>query len=148
MTQILFDGVSVPYEPQYNNIRNFFRNGSNLTNTLSLSTANEKGGMNLSFANMDNQGIVPNNTFSRKTVNLGFGYDLSSKLGFTGNVNYSNEYNRNPPNIANQDNSIPTALYNMANSMPLSLLDEKNTMLMEMNSYIPVSGTGLIHISL
>jgi TonB-linked SusC/RagA family outer membrane protein len=125
MTQILFDGVSVPYEPQYNNIRNFFRNGSNLTNTLSLSTANEKGGMNLSFANMDNQGIVPNNTFSRKTVNLGFGYDLSSKLGFTGNVNYSNEYNRNPPNIANQDNSIPTALYNMANSMPLSLLDEK-----------------------
>ena len=125
MTQILFDGVSVPYEPQYNNISNFFRNGSNLTNTLSLSTANEKGGMNLSFANMDNQGIVPNNTFSRKTVNLGFGYDLSSKLGFTGNVNYSNEYNRNPPNIANQDNSIPTALYNMANSMPLSLLDEK-----------------------
>ncbi|MBU6169485.1 MAG: SusC/RagA family TonB-linked outer membrane protein [Bacteroidetes bacterium] len=125
MTQILFDGVSLPYEPQYDRIRNFFRNGSNLTNTLSLATASEKGGMNLSFANMDNQGIVPNNKFSRKTVNLGFGYNLSSKLGFTGNVNYSNEYNRNPPNIANQDNSIPTALYNMANSMPLSLLDEK-----------------------
>jgi len=81
MTQILFDGVSLPYEPQYDRIRNFFRNGSNLTNTLSLATASDKGGFNLSFANMDNQGIVSNNKFSRKTVNLGFGYDLSSKLG-------------------------------------------------------------------
>jgi TonB-linked SusC/RagA family outer membrane protein len=125
MTQVLFDGVTVPYEPVRNRIRTFFRNGSNLTNTVSLSTANEKGGFNLSFANMDNQGIVSNNTFNRKTINLGFGYDVSKKLSFTGNINYSHEFNKNPPNIANQDNSIPTALYNMANSMPLSLLDEK-----------------------
>jgi TonB-linked SusC/RagA family outer membrane protein len=125
MTQVLFDGVTLPYEPQYNRIRDFFQNGSNLTNTLSLSTGGEKGGFNMSFANMDNQGIVSNNKFNRKTLNLGFGYDLSPKIGFTGNLNYSNEYNRNPPNIANQDNSIPTALYNMANSMPLTLLNEK-----------------------
>ncbi|MEY3323124.1 MAG: hypothetical protein RLZZ417_2707 [Bacteroidota bacterium] len=125
MTQVLFDGVTLPYEPQYDRIRNFFQNGSNLTNTLTLSTGGEKGGFNLSFANMDNQGIVSNNKFNRKTLNLGFGYDLSPKIGFTGNLNYSNEFNRNPPNIANQDNSIPTALYNMANSMPLTLLDQK-----------------------
>lgn len=125
MTQVLFDGVNVPYEPQYDRIRKFFQNGSNLTNTISLSAASEKGGFNLSFANMDNQGIVPNNKFNRKTINLGFAYDLSSKLSFSGNINYSNEYNQNPPNIANQDNSIPTSLYNMANSMPLDLLDQK-----------------------
>jgi TonB-linked SusC/RagA family outer membrane protein len=125
MTQVLFDGVTVPYEPVYNRIRKFFRNGSNFTNTISLSAGGEKGGFNLSFANMDSKGIVPNNTFSRKTVNLGFAYDLSKKLSFSGNVNYSNEFNKNPPNIANQDNSIPTALYNMANSMPLDLLDKK-----------------------
>ena len=55
---------------------------------------------------------------------MGFAYDLSSKLSFTGTANYSKEYNRNPPNIANQDNSIPTTIYNLANSMPLSVLDE------------------------
>lgn len=125
MTQVLFDNQTVPYVPVYNRIRTFFRNGSNFTNTISLAASNEKGGFNLSFANMDNKGIVPNNTFNRKTVNLGFAYDLSKKLSFSGNVNYSNEYNKNPPNIANQDNSIPTALYNMANSMPLDLLDAK-----------------------
>lgn len=125
MTQVLFDGVSVPYVPQYDRIRKFYRNGQNFTNTISLASSGEKGGMNLSFANMDNKGIVPNNTFNRKTLNFGFSYNLSKKLSFAGNINYSNEFNKNPPNIANQDNSIPTALSNMANSMPLSLLDEK-----------------------
>jgi TonB-linked SusC/RagA family outer membrane protein len=125
MTQVLFDGVTVPYEPVYNRISKFFRNGTNFTNTVSLSTSSEKGGLTLSFANMDNKGIVPNNSFNRKTINLGFAYDMSSKLSVSGNVNYSNETNKNPPNIANQDNSIPTAVYNMANSMPFDLLEAK-----------------------
>ncbi len=125
MTQVLFDGVTVPYVPVRDRIRTFFRDGQNFTNTISLSTAGDKGGMNLSFSNMDNKGIVPNNTFNRKTINLGFSYDLSSKLSFAGNINYSTEFNKNPPNIANQDNSIPTAVYNMANSMPWDLLEQK-----------------------
>lgn len=125
MTQVLFDNVTVPYEAQRNRIRKFFRNGSNFTNTVSLAANSDRGGFNLSFANMDSKGIVPNNTFKRKTINLGFAYDLSKKLSFAGNVNYSNEFNKNPPNIANQDNSIPTAIYNMANTMPFDLLEAK-----------------------
>lgn len=125
MTQVLFDGVTVPYEPVYDRIRKFFRNGQNFANTITLSSGNDQGGFNLSFSNNDNKGIVPNNTFNRKTFNLGFAYDLSKKLSFTGSANYSKEYNKNPPNIANQDNSIPTSLYNLANSMPLDLLEAK-----------------------
>lgn len=136
MTQVLFDNVTVPYTPVYNRIRKFFRDGQNFTNTISLSSGGEKGGFNLSFANMDSRGIVPNNTFNRKTINLGFAYDLSKRLSFNGNVNYSNEYNKNPPNIANQDNSIPTALYNMANTMPLELLNEKKYNPLTGNEYI------------
>ncbi|MEA5461713.1 SusC/RagA family TonB-linked outer membrane protein [Arcicella sp. LKC2W] len=125
MTQVLFDGVTVPYVPVQNRIRTFFRDGTNFTNTVSISSNTEKGGLTLSFANMDNKGIVPNNTFNRKTINLGYAYDISKKLSISGNVNYSNEFNKNPPNIANQDNSIPTAVYNMANSMPFDLLEAK-----------------------
>ncbi len=125
MTQVLFDGVTLPYEPVRNRIRDFFRNGQNLTNTLSLASGGDKGGFNLSLANLSSNGITPNNTFKRRTVNFGFSYELSKKLSFSGNVNYSNEENRNPPVVAEQDNSIPTALYNLANSMPLSLMDEK-----------------------
>lgn len=125
ITQVLFDGVTVPYQPVYNRIRTFYRDGSNFSNTISLNSANTNGGFNLSFSNTDNKGIVPNNTFNRKTINLGFAYDLSKKISFAGNVNYSNEVNKNPPNIANQDNSIPTAVANMANSMPFDLLEAK-----------------------
>lgn len=125
MTQVLFDGVTVPYQPVYNRIRTFYRDGTNFSNTISLNSANANGGFNLSFANTDNKGIVPNNTFNRKTINLGFAYDLSKQLSFAGSVNYSNEYNKNPPNIANQDNSIPTSVANMANSMPFDLLEAK-----------------------
>jgi TonB-linked SusC/RagA family outer membrane protein len=124
MTQKLFD-VEVPYVIQPSHIGNFYRNGSNFTNTVTLSAGNDKGGFNLSIANMDSKGIVPNNSFNRKTINMGFAYDLSKKLSFSGNMNYSNEFNKNPPNIANQDNSIPTTISNLANTMPLSLMQEK-----------------------
>ena len=123
MTQVLFDGIEVPYVPVYDRIDKFFRNGQNVTNTIALSSGGEKGGFHLSLSNLDSRGIVPNNSFTRQTVNLGVDYDLSKRLKVTGSVNYSNEYNKNPPNIGNQDNTIPVALYNMANSMPLDVLD-------------------------
>jgi TonB-linked SusC/RagA family outer membrane protein len=122
MTQVLYNNLTVPYEPQRGIINKFYRNGQNLTNTVSLSTSGDKGGMNLSIANMSSDGITPNNNYKRNTINLGFSYALTDKLSFQGNMNYSNELNQNPPNIANQDNSIPTALYAMANSMPLDVL--------------------------
>ena len=123
MTQVLFNGVTVPYEPQHDHITNFYRHGQNITNTISMAVGGEKGGLNLSLGNLDSKGITPNNTFKRKTINLGFGYDLTNKLSIAGNINYANEEIKNPPNIANQDNSIPTVLFMLANSMPLDVLD-------------------------
>ncbi len=125
MTQVLFDGVTVPYEPIRNRYDIFYRPGQNWTNTISLAGGDANGGFNLSVSNMDSKGIISNNSFNRKTINLGITYNLSKKLNVTSNINYSNEYNKNPPNIANQDNSIPTSVAVMSNSMPWDLLDEK-----------------------
>ncbi len=136
MTQILFNGqganANIPYVAQNGIINQFYRTGQNLTNTIALSVNGEKGGMNLSVSNLDSKGITPNNSFERKTINLGFGYDLSEKLSFKGNINYSNEYNKNPPVVSDQDNSIPTSLYAMANTMPLDVL--------KANAYNPGGG--------
>lgn len=123
MTHILFNNLTVPYELQGSRIKEFYRNGSNFTNTIALETSNEKGGLHLSITNADNEGIMPNNTFRRKGINLGYNYNLSEKFNFSGNINYSRENNNNPPNIANQDNSMPTTIMALANSMPLSVLD-------------------------
>ena len=124
MTQVLYNNTVVPYEAQKGILKDFYRNGQNLTNTIALAANSDRGGMNLSIANMTSEGITPNNSYTRKTINLGFGYDLSDKLSFKGNINYSNEYNKNPPVVSDQDNSIPTSLYAMANTMPLDVLKD------------------------
>lgn len=123
MTQILFNNLTVPYQYQGKRIGKFYRHGQNVANTVAFETGGEKGGLRLSLNNTDNRGIMPNNSFNRKSMNLGFSYNLSERLMVSGNVNYSREYNKNPPNITNQDNTIPTTLMAMANSMPLAVLD-------------------------
>jgi len=121
MTQILFDGVEVPYTPQRHQITDYYQKGNTFTNTLTLSSGGEFGGFSLSLSNLDNRTILPGSGYHRKTVNLGFTQTMAKKLTVSGNVNYSNETRKNPPNIAEQDYS-PVSLYNMANSMPLDLL--------------------------
>nr|ARK12655.1 SusC/RagA family TonB-linked outer membrane protein [Fibrella sp. ES10-3-2-2] len=122
-TQVLFGGITVPYQPVRNRINTFYRDGSTWTNSIALSSGNEQGGFNLSLSNLDNKGITPNNTFNRRTINLGFSYNLSPKLTVSGSLNYSNELNKNPPQIAQQDNSTPTVVYTLANSMPFDVLE-------------------------
>ncbi len=123
MTQVLFGGVTVPYEPVRNRIRQFYRNGLNWTNTIQLSTSGEKGGMTISASNLDSKGITPNNTFKRQGINFGFNYNVVPKLNVSGTINYSYEDNRNPPQIAQQDFTIPTVVYTMANSMPFDVME-------------------------
>ncbi len=125
MTQVLFDGVTAPYEPVKDRISKFYRVGNTLTNTITLSSGGENGGINLSVANMTNKSIQPNTGFDRKTLNLGFTQNITKKLILSGNIAYSNEKNKNPVVIAGQDISTPVVVYTMSNSMPLDLLSEK-----------------------
>ena len=135
MTHILFNNLTVPYIAQGSRIKEFYRHGENFATTVTMEAAGEKGGLHLSLNNTDNSGITPNNKLRRKVMNLGFNYNLSEKFSFAGNVNYSRENNRNPPNIANQDNSIPTTLYAMSTTMPLDVL-EANKYNAQGNEYI------------
>lgn len=135
MTHILFNNLTVPYVAQGSRIKEFYRNGQNFSNTVSLESSGEKGGLHLSLNNTNNLGITPNNKFNRKSMNLGFINNLSTQFSFGANINYSREENRNPPNIANQDNSIPTTLMALANTMPLSVL-EANKFNAQGNEYI------------
>ncbi|MEO7766070.1 MAG: TonB-dependent receptor plug domain-containing protein, partial [Ferruginibacter sp.] len=137
LTQTLFNTPGIPYAPQGSRIREFYRHGQNTSNTVSMETSGEKGGLHLSLNNTDNLGIVTNNKFNRKIMNLGFNYNLSEKFNFSGNINYSREANKNPPNIGNQDNTIPTTIMALANSMPLSV--------MKANKYNPATGNEYIY---
>ena len=124
MTYSLYDLDNVPYVAQGKRLEEFYRNGQDITNTITLATNNENGGMHLSFSNMSTDGVTPNNSFKKNSVNLGYTYNLTDKLSFQGAMNYSNEKNSNPPAIGDQDNTMTTALYNLANTIPLDIFKE------------------------
>ncbi|AXE17329.1 SusC/RagA family TonB-linked outer membrane protein [Runella rosea] len=128
MTQILFDNKTYPYEPVYNRVKQFFNVGTNLTNTVTVSNSGQNGGFSLSLANTDNKGIMANNTFNRKIINLGFTQNITKKLTASGNINYSKENNINPPQINTQDFSVSTVIFTLANSMPFDALRDNQTL--------------------
>ena len=128
MTQVLFDNKTYPYEPVYNRVRQFYRVGTNFTNTVTVANNGQNGGFSLSFGNTDNRGIMENNTFNRKVINLGFTQNITSKLTATGNINYSKENNINPPQLNTQDLSVSTVIFTLANSMPFDALRENQTL--------------------
>lgn len=119
-THILFDGQVVPYEPQPNKVRDYYRNGSQWTNTLSIASGGESGGFNLSVSNMDTEAILPGSSYDRRTINFGF-TQKTKRLDISGNINYSNEFRKNPPNVQQQDFS-PVVIYTLASTMPLDVL--------------------------
>ncbi|SHM73374.1 TonB-linked outer membrane protein, SusC/RagA family [Cyclobacterium lianum] len=125
LTQVLFDGVELPYVAQPSHVKTFYETGHTFTNTVTVSSGGEFGGFNLSVSNLDNKSIVPNSDYNRKTINLGFTQEIAKKLVVSGNINYSLEQIKNPPQIAEQDMSTPTTLNTLANSMPLWLMREK-----------------------
>ena len=127
MTQTLFDNKTYPYEPVYNRVKKFYNVGTNLTNTVTVSNSGQNGGFSLSLGNTDNKGIMANNTFNRKIINLGFTQNINPKLSASGNINYSQENNVNPPQINTQDFAVSTVIFTLANSMPFEALRDNQT---------------------
>ncbi|WP_025762413.1 SusC/RagA family TonB-linked outer membrane protein [Dyadobacter tibetensis] len=94
---IQFDGNMYPYQAQKNNIKNFYRNGSNFTNSLSVTKGGENGSFRFSFANLDNKAIIENSGLNRKTFNLTIDQNITSKLSVNVMANYVDELVTNKP---------------------------------------------------
>jgi len=119
-----FDGTSKPYLPNKNRIKDFYRTGTNWTNSVALTGQNDKGNFRLAFSNTDANAIVPNSDYHKKILNLGLNYKLVPQLTLQLNVNYSNEWNHNPPQIGIQDMNANTTIYTMANSIDVHWLKD------------------------
>ncbi|MGZ3757240.1 MAG: SusC/RagA family TonB-linked outer membrane protein [Mucilaginibacter sp.] len=114
---IQFDGSTRSYSPFKNRISAFYNTGSDVTQSLAVSSGNDKGGFRLSYAKTDAKSIMPNSDFHKSIFNLGVNYKLTEKLSTQVNINYSTEFNHNPPQIGIQDMDANTTIYTMANSI-------------------------------
>ena len=122
-----FDGSTHPYVANKDRIKDFYRTGTNFTNTVALSGGNDKGYFRLSFSNTNADAIMPNSDYHKKIVNLGLSYKFTPQLTLQLNANYSNEYNHNPPQIGLQDMNANTTIYTMANSINVAWLKNYKT---------------------
>ncbi len=83
----------------YNNIENFFQNGSVWDNSVSISGGNDKGSFFFSASRYDQQGIVPETGYDKSTFRFN-GDQKYGKLTVGANVAFSN---------ANTDKTLTTS---------------------------------------
>ncbi len=97
---IQFDGNSYAYSAVKDNIKNFYRAGPSLTNTISVSGGTDRGTYRISMSNLDNKSIIPNSGISRKTINLSLDQKVTDKLTVTIAANYLDQKDNNRPNLS------------------------------------------------
>jgi TonB-linked SusC/RagA family outer membrane protein len=99
---IQFNGLDFPYSPYTykKNMNQIYRTAPSLTNTISVSGANDRTTFRLSASDLDNSSIVYNSGLERKTISLNVTEKLTDKLSVTAFANYIDQANRNQPNTS------------------------------------------------
>jgi len=82
-------GMTAPWSAQPNNVRDFFKTGITLTNSVSIGGSNEDGAFRLSYSNMDQHYIMPGSKQVRNNIDFNGSYKLLSNLTAIVSANYS-----------------------------------------------------------
>lgn len=122
---IQYDGQLRPYQAETGRIGKFYRTGTTFNNTLAISGGNASTSYRASFSNLNANGITPNNRYDKKIFNFGMNSKVTEKLNFTLNINYTNENNYNPPQVAQQGFGAPNWLHRLP--LTVSLETAKNS---------------------
>ena len=111
-----WDSSRTTYSPQPDNLKDFFRVGRTLTNSFNIDGGNELSNFRLSYANMDNKGIVKNSEMQRNSMTFRSSSKISNKLNADFKVSYVNQYVKN-----RQDQSDGRGVIRNAILMPRSV---------------------------
>jgi len=98
--------IPTPWIAYPNNMKDFFGTGKTYFNNVSLTGSNEKGDFRLSYTNLDQSGIIPNNDLKRNTFALKGKYKFTDKFRAEASMNYVNSISTNRPETGYGRNSI------------------------------------------
>jgi len=77
------------------NSDDFFRTGISMTQNIGISGSTDKLTYRFSASDLDQEGVVPNEQYKRRTFNLGATLQASDKLNFESAINYTrSDYDR------------------------------------------------------
>lgn len=122
-SQVLqFDNKARPYVAQKNNMDNFYRDGSTLSNAISVSGRTENTNFRVSASNFNNKDIIPNSSFGRNTFSL-HSETKYNKLSVNAVINYSIEKTRNRQRIGGNYSNVNYTILNLPTNV--NVLDMK-----------------------
>ncbi|MBJ6366620.1 SusC/RagA family TonB-linked outer membrane protein [Snuella sedimenti] len=117
-------GQTDTYSPRGNPYKEFYQKGYSLTNGVSFEGTTDKSAFRLSITNQNTQGIIPNNTLKKNTVNFRASSNLTEKLKIDGKVTYIKSHVKNRPELGEGASNTALQLSLMPRDVRLS--DAKN----------------------
>lgn len=90
---------ATPFVARPNNIRDFYTTGITFINSISFGSANENAGFRLSYANLNNKGIVPGTDLKRNNFSASGSAKLSDKISTRAFVSFINTKSSNRPGV-------------------------------------------------
>lgn len=116
-------GEQRTYSAQKDNVKDFFRTGVSLNNSIGVSGGSEKMQTYLSYTNNSIQGIVPNNDLKRNTINLRVSNQISKKWSSDAKITYIGQTIKHRPRTG-EENAPVIDMYQTPRSV--SIDDVKN----------------------
>jgi TonB-linked SusC/RagA family outer membrane protein len=92
-----FNGQGLPWIAHPDNVRNFFRTGSTISNNMNASGSMENSAARLSLTKDETRGIIPNTSLSRLGGTLSANTTIREKLTLGGNLQYVQTKGMNRP---------------------------------------------------
>lgn len=79
------------FNPQPNNIRDFWETGTTLRNNVSFSKGSDDFAMRVSYTNEAQKGLLPNSSLDKNYISAKLDFDLSDKFSVGLNANYQDQ---------------------------------------------------------
>lgn len=123
---VQFDGVIRPYSAVNvkDNINNFYRPSSDLTNSLAFTGGSEKFNFRLSVSDLRSEAQTPNSSFKRKTGNLSVQSNLgpNNLIVLESTIQYNVENGRNRTTVGYAEINPSWATYLLGNTVDIRSL--------------------------
>ena len=119
---VQYDGVSRPYSAVTDNFSKFYNTGTTFTNNFAVSGGGEKVAYRFSMSDLNNKGIIPNNTLVRDNVAMNINANLSKRFSILVNGKYIREKNKNRPRVSDSPGNANYTLWTLPNTLSVATL--------------------------
>jgi TonB-linked SusC/RagA family outer membrane protein len=117
-------GQMSKFNPQPDNVKDFYQTGNTYTNSVAIEGGNDKATFRLSYTNLENKGIVPTNRLGRNTINFRGTNKFTDQLEADFKVTYVRQENKNRTGVSNSSTNPAMVFVRMPRNVEMSKLKE------------------------